>query len=103
VTHESDLTSLEPVLQLLIQPGGRGPQRACGARPACARADLGAPWPQVGAAPRWGRAEFVSRGGPPCVISQPFAPILPAGKAPRPPRTALTAPPRRCNPCSISP
>ncbi|HUX65892.1 MAG TPA: glycosyltransferase family 9 protein [Terriglobales bacterium] len=42
--------------------GGRGPQRACGARPACARADSGAPWPQVGAALRWGRAEFVSRG-----------------------------------------
>ena len=35
----------------------------CGARPACARADLGAPWPRVGAAPRWGRAEFASRGG----------------------------------------
>ncbi len=42
--------------------GGRGPQRACGARPACARADLGAPRPQVGAAPRRARAEFVSRG-----------------------------------------
>ena len=42
--------------------GGRGPQRACGARPACARADSGAPWPQVGAAPRWGRAELASRG-----------------------------------------
>ena len=49
--------------------GWRGPQRACGARPACepprcnsagrhARADLGARGPQVGAAPRWGRAEF---------------------------------------------
>ncbi|HUX67701.1 MAG TPA: PIN domain-containing protein, partial [Terriglobales bacterium] len=37
----------------------------------------------AGAAPN-----LLPGGGPPCGISQPFAPILPAGKAARPPRAA---------------
>ncbi len=63
----------------------RAPARLRRASRLCSRR-LGAPWPQVGAALRWSRAEFVSRVGPPCGISQPFAPSLPAGKAARPPR-----------------
>ncbi len=85
--------------------GGRGPQRACGARPACARADSGPRGPKSalrgfaagllgprrirfpGAQTRHGRvcpcgitttAEPEAGTGDPG--SQPFAPILPAGK-----------------------
>ena len=93
--------------------GWRGPLRGCpatavaapgrcAARPACAHAGLGPPRPQAGAAPRRGRAEFAFRGrrrangasapaettpgpaaGPEGPGSQPFAPILPAGRPSR--------------------
>ena len=104
--------------------GWRGPLRGCAARPACepprcngagrhAHAGLGAPRPRAALrcfAAGWGRAEFASRVGPPFGItttpepeagsggpgSRPFAPILPAGKAARPPRVrklVLVTPP----------
>ena len=79
--------------------GWRGPLRGCAARPACAHAGLGARGPKpalrlAGAAPN-----SLPGGGPPCGISQPFAPILPAGKAARPPRQAMPAPTRpACRP-----
>jgi len=71
--------------------GWHGPLRGCAARPACAHAGLGARGPKpalrlAGAAPN-----SLPGGGPPCGVSQPFAPILPAGKAARPPRIAISA------------
>ena len=72
---------------------GRGPQRAYGARPAYARANSGAPMPQAGAALRWGRAAWLSGGGPPCGITitptRPFHADFACGQTARPPRSAF--------------
>src|SRR6185312_13997271 len=67
---------------------GRGPQRGCAARPACARTGMGTPVPHAGAALAGTAPALLAGGGPPCGISRPFAPTLSAVQTARPPRLA---------------
>src|SRR6185437_16596666 len=64
---------------------GRGPQRGCAARPACARTGMGTPEPHAGAALAGTAPAFLAGGGPPFGISRPFAPTLPTVQTARPP------------------
>src|SRR6185312_2915043 len=68
---------------------GRGPQRGCAARPASARTGMGTPEPHAGAALAGTAPALLAGGGPPCGISRPFAPTLPAVQTARPPRAEI--------------